>query len=174
MNKNNEFIFVFLFILTHIFFYFFIFIFFGLGPAQLSPAQPTRSGSLAQASDPDVKKKIDTCVKQFHACINSVKIIKFPSHCSNVIWTPKGKKIKMGAHVSGDCEEGCNADVATLVRLLSTFSPGRPVVFFSFFWDEQAKKIMGMLVFFEFFLFIYSGLLFFCRDEDNFKDKAPP
>jgi len=38
--------------------------------------------------------------------------------------------MEMGAPVSGDCEEGCSAGVATLVRLLSTLSPGRPAVFF--------------------------------------------
>jgi len=62
-----------------------------LGWAQLSPyglgwTQPAPPESLAQASDPDVKKKkIEARVKQFHVCINSVKVIKLPSHCSNVI-----------------------------------------------------------------------------------------
>jgi len=33
-------------------------------------------------------------VKQFHACINNAKVIKLPSHCSNVIWSPKSKQKK--------------------------------------------------------------------------------
>jgi len=36
--------------------------------------------------------------------------------------------MEMDAPVSGDCEEGCNANVATLVRMLSTLSPGMPAV----------------------------------------------
>jgi hypothetical protein len=36
----------------------------------------------------------------------------------------------MEAPVSGDCEEGCNAGVNTLVRLLSALSAGMPAVFF--------------------------------------------
>jgi hypothetical protein len=36
----------------------------------------------------------------------------------------------MEAPVSGDCEEGCNAGVNALVRLLSALSPGMPAVFF--------------------------------------------
>jgi len=65
--------------------HFFIFLFFTFYLhfwAGLDPASPDRSGSLAQASDP---KKTDARVKQFHACINSAKVIKLPSHCSNVI-----------------------------------------------------------------------------------------
>jgi len=42
----------------------------------------------------------------------------------------RAKKMEMGAPISGDCEEGCNAGVATLVRLLSTLFPSRPAVFF--------------------------------------------
>jgi len=43
-------------------------------------------------------------VKQFHACINNAKVIKLPSHCSNIIWSPKSKQKKemeTGAPVSG-------------------------------------------------------------------------
>jgi hypothetical protein len=38
-----------------------------------------------------------------------------------------------GAPVSGDGEEGCNAGVATFVRLLSTISPAMPTVPFFLF-----------------------------------------
>jgi len=42
----------------------------------------------------------------------------------------RAKKMEMDALVSGDCEEGCNAGVATLVWLFSTLSPGMPDVLF--------------------------------------------
>ena len=50
----------------------------------------------------------------------------------------RAKKMEMDALVSGDCEEGCNAGVATLVWLFSTLSPGMPDVLFFWFlssWD---------------------------------------
>jgi len=73
----------------------------------------------------------------------------------------RAKKMAMEAPVSGDCEEGCKAGENTLVRLLSALSPGMPAVFFfSVFWDEQSKKIMGMPVFFEFFFFLFWVTLF--------------
>ena len=88
MNKKKIHIYFFIYTYTHLcFFYFFYFLlftflFFGLGPAQpiwagLDPASPARS--LAQASDPAGQKK-DARVKQLHACMNSAKVIKLPSH----------------------------------------------------------------------------------------------
>ena len=48
--------------------------------------------------------------------------------------------MEMDAPVSGHCEEGCNAGVATLVRLLSTLSPGMPAVPFFFYFSVLEMK----------------------------------
>jgi len=58
------------------------YIFLGVGPAHpmwvgLDPASPARS--LAQASDP-AGQKPDARVKHLHACMNSAKVMKLPSH----------------------------------------------------------------------------------------------
>jgi hypothetical protein len=52
----------------------------------------------------------------------------------------RAKKMEMDAPVSGHCEEGCNAGVATLVRLLSTLSPGMPAVPFFFYFSVLEMK----------------------------------
>jgi len=126
-----------------IYFYYFYFLLFillfffwgwaGLNPAQhiywwLGSAQPHRGwarpsqpGPVTGPSQWSAGQTADARVKHFHACINSAKVIKLPSHCSNAIWTQKQKQMEKGAPVSGDCTEGCNAGG---VRLLSVSGDG--------------------------------------------------
>jgi len=65
----------------------------------------------------------------------------------------RAKKMEMDAPVSGDCEEGCNASVATLVRMLSTLSPGMPAVPFFYLSILETKGFC----FFLWLCSVYSG-----------------
>jgi len=94
-------------------FYFFIF---GLGWAKSSPAyilvaglgwaqphrgwaRPNQPGPVTGPSQWPAGQTADARVKHFHACINSAKVIKLPSHCSNAIWTQKSKNKWKRAHL---------------------------------------------------------------------------
>jgi len=113
VNKINKFI-LFLFMHTHFYFFTFFFLFFlfycffggwaGLNPAQhiywwLGSAQPHRGwarpnqpGPVTGPSQWPAGQTADARVQHFHACINSAKVIKLPSHCSNAIWTQHYKR----------------------------------------------------------------------------------
>ena len=116
-------------------------------------------------------------MKQFHACINSAKVIKLPSHCSNVIWTPKNKNLETGAPVSGDWRRlqrwcGC-VDSA-----VSPSFPGMLAVWFLSSWDERLLFLLNCVLSFPgedkwriAILFVdllwFGGVFLFYRDEDN-------
>jgi len=86
-------------------FYLFIFLFFifGLGWAKSSlayilvaglssaPQGLGQPGPVTCPSHWPAGQTADAPVKHFHVCINSAKVIKLPSHCSNAIWTQKSK-----------------------------------------------------------------------------------
>jgi len=74
-----------------IYFLFFIFLFFYFwaGPRSAHmgwarPSQPQPS-PVSGSSQWPAGQMIDARVKQFHACINSAKVIKLPSHYSNAL-----------------------------------------------------------------------------------------
>ena len=145
----------------------------GLNPAQhiywwLGSAQPHRGwarpsqpGPVTGPSQWPAGQTADARVKHFHACINSAKVIKLPSHCSNAIWTQTIKG-EGGVPASGDDEEGCSVGVATVVRLLSSLSllwPPSSFLLISRFLGWRSWEGNGYVCFFGFF-FIDFGLLF--------------
>jgi len=99
-----------------LFFIFLLFIFLFLGWVGLNPAQhiywwlgwaqphrgwarPSQPGPVTGPSQWPAGQTADARVKHFHACINSAKVIKLPSHCSNAIWTQKSKNKWKRAHL---------------------------------------------------------------------------
>jgi len=73
---------------THIFkifnfYYFFILGWAGSSSAHMGWARPSQPSPVTGPSQWPAGQMIDARVKQFHSCINSAKVIKLPSHCSN-------------------------------------------------------------------------------------------
>jgi len=62
-------------------------------------ARPSQPGLVTGPSQWPAGQTDDARVKHVHACINSAKVIKLPSHCSNAIWTQKSKNQGKRAHL---------------------------------------------------------------------------
>jgi len=80
VSVNKSIKYIFFFMDAHLFYIYILF--YWAGPAKpmwvrLDPASPARS--LAQAGDP-AGQKPDARLKHLHACMNSAKAIKLPSH----------------------------------------------------------------------------------------------
>jgi len=135
---------------THFFIFstFFIFLFFfGLGPTQptwagLDPASPARP--LAQASGPGWAKEVEARVKLIHACMNSVKVIKLPSHC---IWHLLNAD-------KGDLPVQRRTAMKTMARWLFSFvSRCSSTVPWMFLYLQARNGCLSVFLSFSFFLF---------------------
>jgi hypothetical protein len=72
----------FIFLFFYFFIYFFIFFWAGSNSAHMGWAGPSQPGPTTGPSQwPGWAKEVEARVKLIHACMNSVKVIKLPSHC---------------------------------------------------------------------------------------------
>jgi hypothetical protein len=149
---------------TFLFFYFFYFLGwaqlspYGLGLAQRSPVTGPNQWPAGQMTD--------ARVKQFHACINSAKVIKLPSHCSNAYLNRQWNE--NWAHLLLELtKKAATLVAATLVRRLSSLYPLCPLSSFlliSQFLRWRSWESNRYVWFLWIFLLIPDCPFFFCRD----------
>ena len=71
-------------------------------------------------------------------CINSAKVIKLPSHCSNNYLNTRNREKNEKAHLFLAIEEDDNAGVAALSRLLSVFGDAEAG------WNDGVARLLNV------------------------------
>jgi len=89
-------------------------------------AKPSQPSLVAGPSQWPAGQMTDARVKQFHACINSAKVIKLPSHCSNAYLNTEWNG--NWAHLLLEMtKKAATLVAATLIRRLSSLHPLCPL-----------------------------------------------
>jgi hypothetical protein len=126
-------------------------------------AKPSQPGLVTGPSQWPAGQMTDARVKQFHACINSAKVIKLPSHCSNAyLNTDNEMRIELTCFWRWRRRLQCWWLTLSFDGFPLSTRCAHCLPFFWFLnsWDEEAEKVMGMSVFSEFFYWFRVALFF--------------